>query len=116
MERYLDADEWADSGATVLHVADYYSGNGQTDWLLDDGDTRASIGSHAGIRDTSELLAVFPAGIRAEQRRPSTEPGMANSGVIGDPTRASAARGKEMLRLKVEAAVRQIQNHLNAGS
>ncbi|MCG8547926.1 MAG: creatininase family protein [Alphaproteobacteria bacterium] len=108
--------EWADSGAQVIHVSDYYSGNGQTDWLLADGETRSSIGSHAGIRDTSELLAVFPDGVRFDRRRPSTAPGMANSGVIGDPTRASAARGREMLRLKVEAAVRQIQDHLEPGS
>jgi creatinine amidohydrolase/Fe(II)-dependent formamide hydrolase-like protein len=39
------------------------------------------------------------------------------TGVIGDPTKASAERGEVMLQLKVEAALRQIRTELDqAGS
>lgn len=101
-------EEWIGSGVAVLHVANYYSANGQIDWLLTSGESESAIGSHAGIRDTSELLAVHPAGIRLDRRRSSSEAGMAASGVIGDPTRASAEIGEKMLQLKVDAAVEQI--------
>ena len=112
--------EWADSGARAIHVSDYYDpdANGQIAWLRDRGETVAAIGSHAGIRDTSELMAVFPEGVRAERRARNggllyTEP----TGVIGDPTRATAERGEQLLRLKIDAALRQIRAALGvAGS
>ena len=105
--------EWTGSGVRVLHVSDYYADNHQMTRLLAAGETEASIGSHAGIRDTSELMAVYPDGVRLDRRRPDTDPDMAWSGVIGDPTRATAERGEAMLRLKVEAAVRQIRRALS---
>ncbi len=100
---------WAADGVRVLHVGDYYAENGQVDWLLAEGESEASIGRHAGIRDSSELMAVYPEGLRPE--RLAANGGRANepTGVNGDPTRATAERGRELLRLKVEAAVRQIR-------
>ncbi len=104
--------EWAGSGVKVLHVGDYYEpkANGQPAWLREQGESDATIGSHAGIRDSSELMAVFPEGVRWDRRAPDggrfySEP----TGVIGDPTRASAERGEIMLQLKIEAALRQIR-------
>ena len=108
--------EWIGSGVRVLHVSDYYTNNHQVTRLLAAGETEASIGSHAGIRDTSELMAVYPDGVRLDRRRPDTDPGMAWSGVIGDPTRATAERGEAMLRLKVEAAVQEIRRALDVES
>ena len=100
---------WADSGVSVLHVGDYYAANGQFAWLEAEGESRSDIGTHAGIRDTSELLAVYPNGIRPE--RLARDGGRAGepTGVIGDPRRASAERGHVLLGLKIEAAVRQIR-------
>ena len=110
-------DEWSDSGVRVLHVSDYYYGaNGQVDWLRAQGESDADIGTHAGIRDSSELLAVFPDGIRRDRMRPSDTPGMAESGVIGDPTRASAERGRKLLQLKIDAALGQIRRFAKSGA
>ena len=106
--------QWIGNGARVLHVSDYYADNQQMTQLLAAGETEVGIGSHAGIRDTSELMAVYPDGVRLDRRRPDTDPGMAWSGVIGDPTRASGERGETLLRLKVEAAVRQIRRETAA--
>ncbi len=100
--------EWAGTGATVLHVGDYYAANGQADWLVAEGESHASIGGHAGIRDTSELMAVYPDGVRAEMVRPGGGRYPEPTGVSGDPTRASVARGEKMLALKIEAALAQI--------
>ena len=102
-------EEWAGSKIRVLHVADYYSGNQQARWLAFQGEDLAAIGGHAGIRDTSEMLVVHPVGVREEWRR-SYDPDLAEElGLNGDPSRASADRGRRMLYLKIKAAVRQIK-------
>jgi creatinine amidohydrolase/Fe(II)-dependent formamide hydrolase-like protein len=101
--------EWAGEGVAVLHLGDYYAANGQWDWLLSEGESEAAIGLHAGIRDTSELMAVHPEGIRREKLAVGGGRSSDASGVNGDPTRASAERGAVLLRLKIEAAVGQIR-------
>lgn len=102
-------DDWSGTGTRVLHVSDYYSANGQFDWLESEGESKGAIGFHAGIRDTSELLAVYPEGIRRDRMRAGNAPGLAASGVNGDPTRASAKRGEKLLQLKIDAALKQIR-------
>jgi creatinine amidohydrolase/Fe(II)-dependent formamide hydrolase-like protein/sterol desaturase/sphingolipid hydroxylase (fatty acid hydroxylase superfamily) len=103
------SESWSGEGVTVLHVGDYYAANGQVAWLKAEGESEATIGRHAGIRDSSELMAVYPVGIRTD--RLQRDGGRANetTGVSGDPRRASAERGEALLRLKVDAAVRQIR-------
>jgi len=102
--------QWLNSGVRVLHVEDYYFKNDQIDWLKDDGETPASIGTHAGIRDTSELLYVFPEGVRRDWL-PSS-PSLMSTGANGDPARASAVRGEILVNLKINAAVREIREAL----
>jgi sterol desaturase/sphingolipid hydroxylase (fatty acid hydroxylase superfamily)/creatinine amidohydrolase/Fe(II)-dependent formamide hydrolase-like protein len=102
--------EWRVSGARVLHVGDYYAAHGQLQWLQQQGETDASIGFHAGIRDTSELLFVHPAGIRTDRVALSTS--WRETGADGDPTRASAERGQALIELKISAALRQITAEL----
>lgn len=108
--------EWAGTGARVLHVSDYYdpTANGQLEMLRNDGEWDFKIGSHAGIRDTSELMAVFPDGIRFDRLASQGGDYDEETGVNGDPTRASAERGEALLRLKVEAALRQIRAFLDS--
>ena len=55
--------EWTGQEILVLHVSDYYLDNAQMSYLLEKGETAATIGSHAGVIDTSELLAVHPQGV-----------------------------------------------------
>ena len=98
--------EWVMKPTRVHFVGDYYSNNGFREWLTSQGETADTIGGHAGISDTSQLLYVAPEHIRDDRRAPLG--GFDDSGVSGDPTRASAARGRRGIELKVEAAVRQI--------
>jgi len=107
--------EWAGTGASVLHVGDYYFANGQVDWLRQQGESDAAIGNHAGIRDTSELMALYPAGVRVDRLAESDGLHLEPTGVVGDPARASAERGAILLDLKVEAAIRQINARLAQG-
>lgn len=97
--------EWSGKGIRVLHVAAYYAQNGQRAALEAEGYDFSQIGEHAGIRDTSELLAVHPEGVRASPVMP--RPG-ADEGYNGAPSLASAAIGEQMLKLKIEAALDEI--------
>lgn len=97
--------EWSGSGARVHFVPDYYSGNGNEEWLMRQGETRETIGSHAGINDTSQLMALDSTLVRPDKFAPNG--GYQGSGVTGNPTRASVEYGKKLLELKIEAAVRQ---------
>src|SRR5262245_48525523 len=104
------AREWAGEGVTVISVDDYYfaAGEQQENLLQAQGETLSTIGRHAGITDTSELMAVHPAGVdlaRLAALPFSLEP----TGFDGDPRRASAERGRALLTLKIDAAVRQIK-------
>jgi creatinine amidohydrolase len=104
------SSEWVAVGIKVISVDDYYeaAGEQQSQWLLAQGETKASIGLHAGITDTSELMAVDPNGV--DLARLDQIPRWAEStGIDGDPRRASADRGRALLQLKIDAAVRQIK-------
>ena len=100
-------DEWRGDGATVHFIGDYYANNGFREWLLEQGETDETIGRHAGISDTSILLYTDPQHIRQDQLAPGG--GFEDSGVSGDPTRASAEYGRVGMEMRVDAAVRQIR-------
>lgn len=100
--------EWAGSGVRVYALVDYYQqGRIQArDWLQKEkGWDAQTVGSHAGTSDTSQLLYVHAAGIRTDRLMPNG--GGPESGVNGDPTKASAEIGKKIVEMKVEAAVKQ---------
>jgi creatinine amidohydrolase/Fe(II)-dependent formamide hydrolase-like protein len=105
----LDA-AWRASGVRVLHIASYYTAASEQEaWLKTRGETAASIGFHAGLADTSELMAAHPAGVdlsRLDGRRGGA---LAALGASGDPSRASAERGEAILLLRVAAAVAEIR-------
>ena len=96
--------EWRGKPARVHDVSDYYANNGFRGWLEADGETPDAIGRHAGITDTSQLLYVNPQHIRTDKLAEGG--GFENSGVTGDPTRASPSRGQKGIDMKVEAADR----------
>jgi creatinine amidohydrolase len=99
---------WAAEGVRVIDVSDYYADEAQTNYLLAQGETRATIGQHAGITDTSELMAADPGGVDLGRfaNAPFT---IESNGVSGDPMRASAERGRALLDIKITAAVHQIR-------
>ncbi len=100
-------EEWKGGTTRVHFVPEYYSDNGFTDWLKTQGETDESIGTHAGISDTSQLLAVAPQHIRTDKLAPGG--GFEGSGVRGNPAKASAEFGKKGIELKVETAVSRIR-------
>ena len=103
-------EEWKDSGTKVYGLVDYYE-QGRVHyraWLeAEYGYADATIGAHAGISDTSQMLYVHPAGIRADRILPWGGP--ADSGVSGDPALSTAAIGRMGIAFKVNAAINQFK-------
>lgn len=101
--------EWRTEGVRVVAVGAYYRAIAAQDaWLVAQGERPGSIGEHAGIGDTSELMAVHPAGVDLS-RLPADRARLAALGASGDPARASAARGETLLAMRIGAAVAEIR-------
>jgi creatinine amidohydrolase/Fe(II)-dependent formamide hydrolase-like protein len=105
--------EWAGKGVRVIHVDAYYSDDAQVSMLLSQGESRAAIGEHASIIDTSELMAVHPEGVDLERSR-SHFLSLESTGILGDPAHASAERGRGLIEIRIRAAVEQIRSRMNA--
>lgn len=104
--------EWRGSGVRVHFIGDYYSASGFRDWVLEQGHAPSDIGGHAGILDTSMLMAIHPEHIRMDRLAP--QGGYEGSGVSGDPTQASVEYGEVGMRMQVDAALRQIRELMRA--
>ncbi len=101
-------DEWKDTGVRVYALVDYYE-QGRVHyraWLEAEFDYHDdTVGAHAGISDTSQMLYVHPDGIRRDRNLPWGGP--ADSGVSGDPTLSTAGIGRMGIAFKVNAAINQ---------
>jgi creatinine amidohydrolase len=106
--------EWAKSEVRVHYIADYYDDAPFIAWLKSQSESSDSIGTHAGISDTSQLLALRPDGIRLDKL--ASGGNSAVSGVNGNPSRANALYGKKGLELKVSQAVKRIRELISQGS
>jgi creatinine amidohydrolase len=112
--------EWAGSGARAHFISDYYTAisSGQKPlgpfdaWVRQQGEKDEDVGSHAGIKDTSTLMAVeamdFKRGQLVRWDKLAPRGGSPDSGVSGNPARASVAYGKKGLELQIAAAVKEI--------
>jgi creatinine amidohydrolase len=102
--------EWQGQGARVYALNEYYQ-KSRTElraWLQEKfGYDAATVGSHAGISDTSQLLFINPSGIRKDRIKP--QGGGPDSGVSGDPTKATPEIGKQAIEFKVNAAIAQFR-------
>jgi creatinine amidohydrolase len=87
---------WAGSGARALVPPEYYatSSDGYAQILREHGVADAAIGTHAGLADTSLLLAVAPRMVRLDALRAAPKPGAADGVYGGDPRQASVALGQ----------------------
>jgi creatinine amidohydrolase/Fe(II)-dependent formamide hydrolase-like protein len=101
-------DEWKGGATKVYALTDYYEAGREhyRAWMeAAFGYDEQIVGSHAGISDTSQMLFVHPAGIRKDQIKPWGGP--QDSGVSGDPAKATADIGKMGIEFKVNAGINQ---------
>ncbi len=99
--------EWSGETTRVHFADDYYADNGFLEWLIEQGETEETVGSHAGLDTTSELLFVAPEHVRMNELARAAGPEWSDA--AGDPTRATVEYGRNGLELKIEAALRQIR-------
>jgi creatinine amidohydrolase/Fe(II)-dependent formamide hydrolase-like protein len=101
-------EEWKDTGTKVFALTGYYEEGREhyRAWLeAAYGYDETTVGSHAGISDTSQMLFVRPSGVRKDQIKPWGGP--QDSGVSGDPTKGTAEIGKMGIEFKVNTAISQ---------
>jgi creatinine amidohydrolase/Fe(II)-dependent formamide hydrolase-like protein len=101
-------EEWKGGKTRVYALTDYYEGGREhyRAWMeAAFGYNDDIIGSHAGISDTSQMLHVRPAGVRKDMIKPWGGP--KDSGVSGDPMKATAEIGRMGIEFKVNAALNQ---------
>jgi creatinine amidohydrolase len=104
--------EWATTPVRVHAVMEYYRAT-QTDYiraLEKQGYSDVEIGTHAGLADTSLMLAVDPRLVRTERLKSAVGPA---DGVHGDPRRASAALGQLGVDAIVADAVAAIKKDVS---
>ena len=104
--------EWAGTGVRIHYSPGYYTvgydpEGGFAKWLRSRGETPATIGRHAGIPDTSQLMAIDPRLIRKDKLAPGGD--WKVTGVDGHPERSTVEYGKKALDMKVETAVAEIR-------
>lgn len=102
--------EWKKTQARAHAVLEYYrvTQGEYVQLLRSHGYSDQEIGSHAGLNDTSLMLAVDPGMVRAD--RLQTDPRLtAANGVYGDPRRSSAALGQMGVDLIVARTVEAIR-------
>ena len=99
--------EWASTNVRVHHITAYYPGRGDA-WVMSQGVSAEDVGTHAGTHDTSSLMFLNPSMLRFDQMRP----GKADDGQghIGNPAKASALFGQQILAMQIEDGAKQIQD------
>ncbi|MDB5871780.1 MAG: Creatininase [Ramlibacter sp.] len=103
--------EWAGTRARAHYVGAYYQA-ASTEFnqaLRARGVTDQQIGTHAGLADTSLMMAIDASRVRSEQLR-SGNHAEASTGIAGDPAQSSAALGQigvDLIIDKTVAAIRQ---------
>ena len=103
--------EWAADGrAHALALTAYYeaSQGPYIQALRSKGYSDAEIGTHAGLADTSLMLAIDKSQVRMDLLSEGAKTGPAD-GVYGDPRKASAELGQMAVRAIVDRSVQAIQ-------
>jgi creatinine amidohydrolase/Fe(II)-dependent formamide hydrolase-like protein len=97
--------EWAATPVRVHAILEYYeeSEHGFGKLLESRGYPASEVGTHAGLADTSLMMALDPSLVRADRLKPG-------EGDNGDPSRASAELGKLGVDLIVEKTVEAIKH------
>jgi len=102
--------EWGGTGVRVHAIGEYYqtAGVAYAQALKSRGFREDEIGTHAGLADTSLMLAIDPRLVRSERLSSGKESGHAE-GVSGDPRRSSAELGQFGVDAIVAATVTAIK-------
>ncbi len=103
--------EWKKTPVRVFAALDYYrlAQAPYTRKLLAAGARESEVGTHAGLADTSLMLAVDPSMVRQERLSAPPKLGAADGVYGGDPARSSAEFGQLGVDLIVDGTVDAIR-------
>ena len=103
--------EWKRTPVRVFAAVDYYkfARGPYTEKLLAAGATQAEIGTHAGLADTSLMLAVDPSLVRKDRLAGPPKLGAKDGVYGGDPARSSAQFGQLGVDLIVNGTTDEIR-------
>jgi creatinine amidohydrolase len=101
--------EWAATPVRAHAIESYYRATetAYVQALKRRGFRDDEIGVHAGLADTSLMLAIDPRLVRTERLAAGVKPGA--DGVVGDPRRASAELGRAGVEAIIAEAVAEIR-------
>lgn len=93
--------EWANDKTKVFAAREYYSivSHGYFNALLRNRVPKADIGTHAGLSDTSLMLAIDPSMVRTGRLKSGPKLGASDGVYNGDPRRSSAELGQIGVKL-----------------
>jgi creatinine amidohydrolase len=100
--------EWAREGVRVIQIDAWYDDRAQEAMLKTAGETAATIGGHAGIMDTAELMAIAPELVDLEKLKGVPRP-LDPAGASGTPERATAELGRKLIEIRIDQAVKAIR-------
>ena len=101
--------QWKTMGVRVLNLSAYYDPTIEETVLSKSGIDRADWGEHAGVADTSELMAARPSAVRKAALRQKEVPGRPQTGATGRAELSRQTLGSKMLELRVQAAAEQLK-------
>ncbi len=106
--------EWQKSGVAVFAATEFYalSQSKFGDLLKDKGFKESEIGTHAGLLDTSLLLAVDPGMVRLDKITSGPKLGASDGVYGGDPTKSSSGLGQLGIDLIVNGTTQAIKNFI----
>ena len=104
--------EWAKTNVRVHAITGYYRGDmeGDAAEMMKRGITKAELGNHADVRDTSQMLAIDPSMVRMNK----LEAGTPTNGVEGDPRHASVEIGRMLIDRTINRTVDLIRKSIAA--
>lgn len=101
--------QWRSNGVRVHQIIEYYDDAAQIKMLQGKGESPATIGEHAGLIDTSELLSIAPDGVRLQALQNLQRP-LAELGASGTPEKSDATLGKQLIEMRIGAATTKIRS------
>lgn len=106
--------EWAATAARAHAVEEFYQASeaGVRHLLAARGYPHGELGRHAGLADTSLMLAVDPRLVRMDRLRPGRGLEEGGDGVDGDPSRAGAELGRPGVEMIVQRTVEAIRRSI----
>ncbi|MFS8114123.1 creatininase family protein [Rhizobium jaguaris] len=106
--------EWGNTPARVFAALEYYeiTNGAYVEKLLSSGAKSNEIGTHAGLADTSLMLAIDPSMVRMDRILAAPKLGAADGVYGGDPTRSSAEFGQMGVDLIVNGTTDAIREFI----